>query len=194
MAPLPDFLYETVDASGVETFQPWVGQRRAEALAWASCLLIGVFLGFLNMRGEPLPCMGLGLFALFLAGAMLVSFSNWIDRHTRIRIDADQVEFRSPLRKVAIAWESLESLTAVRAASGWRILVAGAEEYFQFRTESILGQGTRAAMAVGIQGGVRLARLICSKAGLGQPTFEKSGWVSRRENESHAEKPPGKPI
>jgi hypothetical protein len=136
--------------------------------------------------------MGLGLFVLFLVGAVMVSFGNWIDRQTRIRIDADQVEFHSPLRRLAIAWERVESLTAVPTASGWRILVAGNGEFFQFRTESVLGQGTDAAMPVGVQGGERLARLICSNAGLGPPIFEHPRWVCRRKDGPHRDNPPGK--
>lgn len=180
----PDFLLETMAIPGFETFKPWVGQRRAEVIAWGSLSVMGVFLGFLALRGESLPCMGLGLFALLLVGALLVSFSHWIDRHTWIHADVEQIVYSSPLRKVSMGWERVESLMAVDAASGWRILVAGDDEFFQFRTESVMGPGTRAAMTVGVKGGKRLAALVCSKAELGPPMFERGHWICRRNRKA----------
>lgn len=182
MPTAPDFLTQSLDQAEAETFRPWIGSRRGEAIAWGCALVLGVLLVFLFRRGEPLPCMGMGLFAFLVLAAATMSFSNWLERNTFIEVDRDAVTYASPIRNARLEWKHIERLAAAKTGTSWRILVSGDEGYFQYRTEGVVGGGTRSPLQIGVRDGERLTALIRGRADLGPAEFEQEMWVCHRRD------------
>jgi hypothetical protein len=142
---------------------------------------LGGLLVFMYLLNEPLPCMGVGLFAILTLAAALMSFSNWLERNTFIRVDSGAVTYNSPIRNVRLGWTSVARLAAARSRPSWKVLVSGGGGSFHYRTEGVVGGGTRSPLRIGVREGTRLTALIRSQAGLGSPELEQEIWVCRRE-------------
>jgi hypothetical protein len=180
MQTSPDFLVQTVGLVEPETFRLWIGSRRGEYVAWVCSLVMGVMSGFLYWRDEPLPCMGIGLFTIFTIAAGLMSFSNWLERKTFIRVDSNGVVYASPIRNVRMEWSRVAYVAAAKSGPSWKILVAGGGGHFHYRTEGMVRAGARGTLRLGMKEGTRLTALIRGQADLGPPELEQDVWVCRR--------------
>lgn len=180
MTAPPDFFHINQTITAVETFKPSPPSRRTEGLAWVAAGVVTVSAAFAYARTGELSFLSILILILFLGSALTISFGNWIDRGTSIQIDAATVHYRSPLRDIEFQFDQIEMLFAIPAAGGWRILVRGADRYFQFRTQISLRKGEGERLSVGIENGERLAGLIRSQAGLSAAEEQEGAWLFRR--------------
>ncbi len=181
MEPPPEFLSEDFDSPPEDhTYRPALPNRGGEIIAWlcaASVALLNVLLFQLTGGSPPLAA---ALIVLFASVGALISFGNWMDLRTSIRVGGDGVQFSSPLRRVELVWNEILELHALRIGKGWRIVVRGKGRAFHFRTPTSIALGSGPGMMVGFPEGERLAGLICGRAGLKMLTREAHGWVARR--------------
>jgi hypothetical protein len=135
-------------------------------------------------RGAPVSIFAIVLLLFFLLASSLISYGNWMDAHLEIQTTSQHVFYRSPLRKVRLAWDAIVEMRVVGAGRGWRVGVMGYEGYFTFRTASEMGARSGQSMRIGIEGGERLATQIRIKARLGIPVRDGDMWVCRQEQQT----------
>lgn len=176
----PGFLFVEHSTLSTEIFKPIPVSRRGEFLAWSGTLFVGAVGVYVLWKTKGISLFTPAIFFMLLMVASIISFGNWVDRRTSIRISSEMVFYRSPIRKVELGLNAIESLWAVPAGRGWRILVRGEGQLFHFRTGIHLESRSGAEMHTGIEGGERLAGIIRHGAGLSALEHEDGVWVCRR--------------
>ena len=119
-----------------QVFRPKPGSRQGERNAWILTGFAIIVELVLFWRSGTLPgWMSLIASFLFLS-AILISLSNWIDRKTTLMVDSNGVEFRNGLRNVKFGWDQIEKIHVLSDRWGQRVLIAGQDANFNFRTLS----------------------------------------------------------
>jgi hypothetical protein len=182
MTPFPDFLTLEIEPWVEKIFQPFQPTRRGEQIAWVSAVVMGIVNGIVYWQEGRFQLFGLVLFLFFALAALLISFSNWVDANTKIYIDSNRVNFKSPLRKVNLERQMIDELWTQKVGGAWRVSVLGQGKYFIFRTESVMGGGSKGPLRIGIEGGEQLTRMIRELGRLTLPVQERNAWVCRKRS------------
>jgi hypothetical protein len=146
-------------------YTPECMSRRGEFTAWALTVLAVIGLFFLSQRG-PLPFWA-WFFVLFLAfSAMSVSLGNWMDRRTRLQLQADGVAFENGLRQTHLTWNEIREVRVAPARWGSSVQVIGERAHFSFATLGEMRFQKQSIGSVGFaEGGLILDEIVRS-AGL----------------------------
>lgn len=117
-----------------QEFHPELASRRGELFAWGSTLLVdGVWI-ILILTGQPsslwLPILGIPL-ALVACG---ISLSNWMDRHTLIKLGDQDIYFSNGLRRIKLLWKEIVEVRVLPAQWGKKVQVFSENAYFGFHT------------------------------------------------------------
>lgn len=161
-------------------YRPTPSSRQGELIAWLCALGAGAGTFVLRLQTGRAMAVGLGLTAFFLLAGVLISFGQWIDRATSIRLEQDQVVYRSPLRRTRLPWPEIRQLWAAETGGGWRVGVGGQGKGFAFRTPSTLSFASMGSMPVGIAKGEELAAAIRGRAELADPVWDRGRWVCKQ--------------
>jgi len=158
------------------TFRPLLPTRKGETYAWGIVALLSAaaIITYLAAKGIPWPFWV--LYGFFLLAAVLTSFSNWVDRHTILKIAPDKLEFRNGLRSVSLPWDKIVEVTVRADRWGKRVQVRGeGEQHFAFRTvaQIEIHEGEKEDL-FGFREGEALIETIVQKAGL-TPRAESTG-------------------
>jgi hypothetical protein len=149
-------------------FRPERFSRRGELTAWGLAVLVFAAWIALAARGQTVPSL-LQLLAIFLLLAGLaISLTNWIDRHTLLRLETDGVNFENGLRRVHLAWDEIRQVQVFPSNLGDRVRVVGEKTFFSFRKldEVVLRGQVKGRM--GFADGERILQHILEKAHLEQ--------------------------
>ncbi len=149
-----------------QEFRPELVSRRSELIVWGSALLVdGVWI-LLILIGQPfsfwLPILGLPLTLVALG----ISLSNWMDRHTIIKLAEHGISFSNGLRHTSLQWNEVQEVRVLPAQWGKKAQVFGERVYFGFHT---LGEVTAHGRSFGRTGFVEgdfILQIILDKAGL----------------------------
>jgi hypothetical protein len=118
-----------------QDFYPELVSRRSEMIAWGSALFVDVVWIILILTGQPfsfwLPILGVPLTLIALG----ISLSNWMDRHTIIRLDEQGISFNNGLRHTTLQWNEIQEVRVLPAQWGNKIQVFGKQSYFGFHTQ-----------------------------------------------------------
>lgn len=170
--------------NNVETaqFRPELLPRRGEWIAWGLALVAGASWVFLSVSGAPghwsLPFMAI---VLFLAAAG-VSLSNWIERHTLIRLDSHGIGYENGLRKVQILWGEVRGVSVFDTLWGKKVQVFGNQTHFVFNTLGVLsGKNGQVQGRTGFVEGEKILAQIIGTAGLKPLSYEGKGNYYARE-------------
>lgn len=183
MADRPDFLrYDRLLEIADRSYRPHPPERKGETLAWLCTG--GVLLGGLifQLRSGSFPEIAAGLSVAFGLTAALITFGNWMEAGTSIRVTHSGIHYRSPLRDVPARWTELNGLRAVPLQRGWRVVVISEVGRFIFRTPTTLSVASSGAMPIGITDGIDLVRTIVSAAQLEDMAPDGEGWVAKRSD------------
>ena len=122
-----------------------------------------------------------------LLAALASSFSNWLERNTKITVSESGLVYQTPLRRLDMMWGEIDSLRLTRRGAGWYVMVVGDQGVFTFQTPtSIKGSFGREAKT-GIESGEQLAAMIARQADLLEPELEGDVWVCRRKGSERSE-------
>lgn len=122
------------DLSTPRELRPVSGSRRPEAMAWAFAL---VMLAATQIAPEGFRSIVFGTWALavyFGLSAVVMTAGNWLERHTRLRLDATGVELVQPGRTTRLVWSEIDRVEVRHSAHGSRVFVGGDAARFSFRT------------------------------------------------------------
>jgi hypothetical protein len=149
-----------------QEFHPESISRRGELIAWGGALLVdGVWL-LLMLTGQPfsfwLPILGAPL-ALVALG---ISLSNWMDRHTTIKLAGEDISFSNGLRHSTLKWSEIQEVRVLPSQWGKKVQVFGIGSYFGFHTlGEVFAQG-RLLGRTGFVDGEYIMQTVLDKADL----------------------------
>jgi hypothetical protein len=177
----PAFLKAFIEFEEKKTYRLITLNRSGEQIAWLLVLILGILDAVLLSRVGTISFVALIFTTLFLLAALASSFSNWLERNTKITVSESGLVYQTPLRKLEMMWREIDSIMLTRRGAGWYVMVVGDQGVFTFQTPtSIKGPFGREAKT-GIESGEQLAAMIAGEADLLEPELEGEVWVCRRE-------------
>lgn len=155
--------------------------RRGEATAWG--LGIVSLLGWLALsaRGLPVPPLYAFLTIFMLLAGLAISASNWSDRRTLIRLEADGVHFENGLRRVHMAWGEIQKVQIFSSNLGKQVRVSSDRSFFTFRMFSEVTLRGKVRGRVGFADGELILNTILEKAKLTKVEEPGKGYYYARE-------------
>jgi hypothetical protein len=147
--------------------------RRGEITAWVLEILTLVSWFALQVRGYPVPKFFIFLTTFLLISALAISLSNWSDRHTLLRLEADGVHFENGLRRVDLSWNEIQKVHIFPSNLGDRVRVTGDRKFFTFRLLGEVSLRGQVRGRMGFADGERILRHILQATGLKR--FDKPG-------------------
>ncbi|TEU01058.1 MAG: hypothetical protein E3J30_01400 [Anaerolineales bacterium] len=187
MKQYPAFLKAFTEVDAKKTYRLITLNRSGERVAWLLVLTLVILDAALLSRLGSISLTALIFTILFLLAALASSFSNWLDRNTKITVSESDLVHQTPIRRVAMMWRDVDSLRLTRRGAGWYVMVVGDQRVFTFQTPtSIKGPIGREART-GIENGEQLAAIIARQADLVELELEGDVWVCRRERSAKSE-------
>ena len=117
-----------------QEFRPEPLSRKGEVTAWVLALLVGSAWLVLFLTRNPVFA-GLPILEGFLLLAGLgISLSNWMDRHTILRLLPSGVIFDNGLRHAELNWNQIRQVQVFPSNWGKKVRVIGENSHFDFRT------------------------------------------------------------
>lgn len=183
----PAFLKAFTEFDEKKTYRLITLNRSGEWIAWLLVLTLGVMDVVLLSSVGTISLVALIFTTLFLLAALASSFSNWLERNTKITVSESGLVYQTPLRRLEMMWGEIDSLRLTRRGAGWYVMVVGDQGVFTFQTPtSIKGSFGREAKT-GLESGEQLAAMIAGQADLLEPELEGDVWVCRREGDEQPE-------
>ena len=116
-----------------KTYTPELIPRQGDINAWLLAVAAAAGLYFLSLR-SALPFWAWFFVALLAFSAFSISFGNWMDRKTFIRIDDRGVAYENGLRKSYLTWDMIREIRTAPARWGTSVQVIGQQSHFAFST------------------------------------------------------------
>lgn len=112
---------------------------RGEITGWSLALVILATATVLRVSGSQWANLGLTLAILFILSAASISFGNWMDRKTVIRLSRSGISYSNGIRHTNVGWSEIQAARVLPAQWGARqIQVLGetprGKVHFEFRT------------------------------------------------------------
>ena len=187
MKQKPTFLKAFTEFDEKKTYRLITLNRSGEWIAWLLVLILGILDAVLLSRVGTISLVALIFTTLFLLAALASSFSNWLERNTKITVSEADLVYQTPLRRLQMMWGEIDSLRLTRRGAGWYVMVVGDQGVFTFQTPtSIKGSFGREAKT-GLESGEQLAAMIAVQADLLEPELEGDVWVCRRKGLQQSE-------
>jgi hypothetical protein len=165
-------------------FKPVSPNPSGLRIAWllfGISLFVGLYLLFFDFT---LPLLFWLAFTLLLLVALAISFSHWLEERTSLILEAEGIQFQSPLRKVMLAWPEIDELWCGKIQGGWRFMVSGKESAFRFQSHVVLRSGSGREVQSGFIKGQEIAGHIYKIAQLGKVERQDEIWIYRKKLES----------
>ncbi len=103
----------------------------------------------------------------FLFSAASISLSNWMDRHSILRLDIEGIAFKNGLRNVYMRWGQIQSIHVRPVQWGAKkVQVVGEHTHFAFRTLGEVEYKGEIAGRTGFTQGDKILRVILRASGL----------------------------
>lgn len=154
-----------------QEYQPERISRRGEAFAWGAALLVITGGLVLYASGNPVGYLIPFLGAFLVAAGAGISLGNWMDRHTRLRLEPGGVAYTNGLRRVHFSWDQIGEVRVLPAQWGRKVQVFGERArgegaYFAFTTLGEVRVQGRTMGRVGFAEGEAVLQTILEQAGL----------------------------
>jgi hypothetical protein len=146
--------------------RPELTTRRGELFAWITALLalVGWLILELAWR-RTLP--GVPFLTVFLwLAAMSISLGNWMDRRSRIVIQAEGIIFDNGLRHAELVWGEINQVQVFDSQWGRKVRVVGEKAHFDFRTLGEVKVQGQVKGRLGFAHGEAILQLILECTGL----------------------------
>ncbi len=145
-------------------FRPRILPRTGEAIAWGLTALLLAVRWLLLQRYGLIANSLEWMFLLMLAVSLLISFSNWMERRTRLVLDEEGITFRNGLRNVTLRWPEIRRIRVLPASlgDGKTVMVMGEKTYFRFDT---LGRARGREVWLGFPEGEEILSTLVERCG-----------------------------
>ena len=183
----PAFLKAFTEFEEKRTYRLITLNRSGEWIAWLLVLTLGVLDLVLLSRLGSISLTALIFTILFLLAALASSFSNWLDRNTKISVSESDLVHQTPIREVVMMWREIDSLRLTKRGAGWYVIVVGDQRVFTFQTPTTIKGPFGREARTGVESGEQLAAMIARQANLIELELEGDVWVCRREQFANSE-------
>ncbi len=165
----------------VREFRPELLSRSGEGIAWAFLLFTTANLFILQRWLGNIPLAVWVVWAFLLFSAASISLNNWVDRHTRLLLDAGGVTYENGIRSVRLAWSGIQKVSRFPARWGQTVQVIGEKTGFVFHTLGEVRMKGELRGKVGFAAGQEIFEELVAMSDLTQVT-ENNGvyYYSRR--------------
>ncbi len=181
MKQRPDFLKAFAEFDAKKTYRLITLNRSGERVAWLLVLTLGILDAVLLSRLGSISLTAIIVTILFLLAALASSFSNWLERNTKISLSESDLIHQTPIREVEMMWREIDSLRLTRRGAGWYVIVVGDQKVFTFQTPTTIKGPFGREVRTGTESGEQLAATIARQANLVELELEGDVWVCRRE-------------
>jgi hypothetical protein len=117
-----------------QEFRPLVGTRRTELFAW----VLAIIMLLASWFGPQVSGFGrfftILLVVFFTLSAVLISFGNWVERHTYLTLGDTGIEFINGVRRIQIGWEEITEVRILPSSKGSKVVVYSGQGYIRFQT------------------------------------------------------------
>ncbi|NUM45611.1 MAG: hypothetical protein HUU38_12975 [Anaerolineales bacterium] len=127
------------DLSTPREFTPERIPVRGEIIGWSMAIVILATATVLRLAGSQWANLGLILAVVFILSATSISFGNWMDRKTVLRLSRSGISFANGVRRTELGWHEIGAVRVIPAQWGAReVQVVGetaqGKAHFEFRT------------------------------------------------------------
>jgi hypothetical protein len=149
-----------------QEFRPLIGNRRTELFAWILAIIT-----LLGSWFSPV-LLGIGhLFTVFLVvffvlSAVLISFGNWLERHTTLKLADTGIEYKNGIRLVRVNWKDIKEVRVYPSGKGSKVVVYSGHEYFSFQTLTEVSTGSKVKIRYGFDKGEEILEMILQRSNL----------------------------
>ncbi|GAB4579901.1 MAG: hypothetical protein Fur0022_26400 [Anaerolineales bacterium] len=136
------------ELSNPQEFTPEKLSIRGEVTGWILTLVVLGTATVLRIYASDWANAALILATILILATASISFGNWMDRKTVIRLDHRGISFSNGVRRTALAWDEIQAIRVLPAQWGARqVQVIGetprGKAHFEFRTlATVYYQGT----------------------------------------------------
>ena len=183
----PDFLKAFAGFEEKKTYRLITLNRSGERVAWLLVLTLGILDAVLFSRLGSISLTALIFTILFLLAALASSFSNWLERKTKIIVSESDLVHQTPIREVVMMWREIDSLRLTRRGAGWYGIVIGDQRVITFQTPTTIKGPFGREVRTGVESGEQLAAMIARQANLVELELEGDVWVCQRERFAKSE-------
>ncbi|MCX8061588.1 MAG: PH domain-containing protein [Anaerolineales bacterium] len=152
--------------SDEKVFTPELAPRTGERNAWILAFLMVILWLVFRLTPWELPVTVEVLVIFTLGAALLISFSNWVERKTILAIHSGGVRFENGIRKVHLGWKEIEEVRVRPAVWGKRVQVRGKGTRFDFFTLGEVKYKGAVQAKTGFAQGEEIVRQIVLNSGL----------------------------
>ena len=171
------------DEGVLQEYRPVSTSRRGELSGWMLVLLCGFAWWVVSRQGSSLAAFIIIFLILFLIVAAGTSLSNWMERHSVLRISSTGIDFTNGLRKVSLTWEQIEEVQVLPSRWGKSVHVIGTEGHFHFQLGVKVELIGREIDRVGFPDGEKILGELFRNTDLKQVEMDRPGrFFVRRES------------
>ena len=149
----------------MKTYTPELIPQQGEITAWVLALAAGAGLYFLSLH-STLPFWAWFFFGILAFSALSISFGNWMDRHTLIRLEEKGVAYENGLRKTFLTWDAIREIRTAPARWGISVQVVGLQSHFAFSTLGEMQFQGQVRGRTGFSEGAEILERIIQSTGL----------------------------
>ncbi|HJS28305.1 MAG TPA: hypothetical protein VJ768_01695 [Anaerolineales bacterium] len=146
-------------------YRPVSVSRRSELTAWGIFAVLASVVVLFRGRGQivPLPITILAVF--FLLSALVISFGNWMERRTSLRIEPDRLFYSNGVRKVSLSWDEIREIRLGEDRLSNKVYIYGESAQFQIRLQSEPRFDREEHRLYGFREGDEILRAISERSG-----------------------------
>ena len=183
----PAFLKAFTEFEAKKTYRLITLNRSGERVAWLLVLTLVILDAALFSRLGSISWTALIFTIIFLLAALASSFSNWLERNTKISVSESDLVHQTPIRRVEITWREIDSLRLTRRGAGWYGIVVGDQRVITFQTPTTIKGPFGREARTGVESGEQLAAMIARQANLVELELEGDVWVCRQGRSAKSE-------
>jgi hypothetical protein len=164
-----------------ETYRPELLSRKGEGIAWGLAVLVAATWAALATTGYPVHLVVPVLTIVLALSGGGISLSNWMDRHTQIRLDGEGVTFDNGLRHTSLTWCEIRQVQVFPGGWGSKVRVIGPHAAFDFRTLGEVKLQGEVKGRMGFMQGEKILHQILQASGLKEAKHTSTGYYYSRE-------------
>lgn len=149
-----------------QEFRPQIGSRRTELFAWLLAIIMFLSSWFSPLKSSIGQLFTVILVGFFILSAGLISFGNWLDRRTYIRLTERGIEFRNGILNVRMDWEEIMEVRVFPSIQGNKVVIYSGHQHFSFQTLTELSSNGKVKVRYGFEKGEEIREMILRRLNL----------------------------
>ena len=149
-----------------QEFRPLIENRRTELFAWilAVIMILSTWLfPATTSIGQLFTVLLVGFFSL---SAILITFGNWLERHTLLVLTDTGIEYKNGIHHVQINWREIKEVRIYPSGKGSKVVVYSDYEHLSFQTQTEVLKDGKVKIRYGFEKGEEILKMILQRSDL----------------------------